>query len=71
MYISPEIASGLRTRIAELSESQRAVLTGQWKEQKLPKLENLSDDQAEIINTLIDKLDMFQSNLDATQEEAF
>ena len=71
MYISPEIASGLRTRIAELSDSQRAVLTGQWKEQKLPKLENLSDDQAEIINTLIDKLDMFQSNLDATQEEAF
>jgi hypothetical protein len=76
MYMNPGEQNKMRSRVNDLNEAQRALLTTQWKDQKLPKLEYLNEEQAETVNGLIDKLTMFDTSLDDTQleeplEEAF
>ena len=49
----------MRQRINTLDRNKREILTGLWKDAKLPKLEHLDDDGLEKVYTFLDNLDTF------------
>ena len=77
MYITEDQQDKLRQRINILDINKREVLTGLWKDAKLPKLEYLNDEQLEQVYVFVDNLESFtevDSELDVKvdqTEEAF
>ena len=71
MYISESDQKALRTRTEELNDAQTVLVKQQWKEQKLPALEYLNEDQAEVINTLIDRCTADIVFEETSEDEAF